>query len=386
MDDNLAIEKIWELIAHKLSGDATREELDQLQFLLLQYPEEASSLEVLENIWNDPATNNHHYSEYQYKMLLQRMQKSGIDTSGFIKEEEEHLVSTKLNITPSGKNIKFVARKVLLAACFVAAVVVSVFYYNRQKNKNESIAYTPSNCTIATKYGSKTSVTLPDGTKVWINAGSKLTYGNDFGNTLREVNLTGEAFFDVTHNAEKPFIIHTSKMDIKVLGTEFNVRCYPDEKKIETSLIRGRIEVTLKNKPDKKIYLVPNEKLVLINDDIVEMPDSKINRSKEVGIIKVPEEMIINHLTYQTIDSSIVETSWVENKLEFVGETFEDVAKKMEKWYSVNITVADENLKQVHLTGSFENETIDQALKALQITTPFIYTNNQHNIIITKSK
>lgn len=385
MDENIAIEKIWELIAHKLSGDATEEELIQLQFLLQQYPEEVFSLEILENVWgNNREPDNYHYSEYQYKALLQRMQKSGIDTSGFTKEEEDHLISTQSSITPSNKNrnIRFIAKRILLAACFVVAIIISVFYYNNLKSK--SIAFALSKCIIATKYGSKTSVTLPDGTKVWINAGSKLTYDNDFGNTLREVNLIGEAFFDVTHNAEKPFIIHTSKMDIRVLGTEFNVRCYPDEKKIETSLLRGSIEVTLKNKPDEKIYLKPNEKLILINDDIVEAPKLPVHQEQEPAKPKLFEEVSIKHLTYQPIDSLVVETCWVENRLAFMGETFEDVAKKMEKWYGVNITITDEKLKQTHLTGSFEGETIDQALKALQITTTFNYTKNQNTIIITK--
>jgi Fe2+-dicitrate sensor, membrane component len=384
VDEHVAIEKIWELMAHKLSGDATEGELNQLQSLLQQYPEEASSLEVLETIWNDPATDNHHYSEYQYKMLLQRMQKMGIDTSAFVKEEEP-LLSTRLDINPNPyKNIIFTAKRMLFAASFVVAVIIGIFYY-KSINKSESLAHIPSKCIISTKYGSKTSVTLPDGTKVWINAGSKLTYDNDFGNTLREVNLVGEAFFDVTHNAEKPFIIHTSKMDIRVLGTEFNVRCYPDEKKIETSLIRGRIEVTLKNKPDEKIYLKPDEKLILINDDIVEAPKPPERHAQGIELTtKLPEEISIKHLTYQPIDSAVVETCWVENRLAFMGDTFEEVAKKMEKWYGVNITIADEKLKQIHLTGSFEGETIDQALKALQITTTFNYTNNQNTIIITK--
>lgn len=387
MDENIAIEKIWELIAHKLSGDATEEELIQLQFLLQQYPEEVFSLEILENVWgNNREPNNYHYSEYQYKALLQRMQKLGIDTDGFTKQEEDHLISAKPNITPfnKNKNIGFIAKRILLAACFVVAIVLSVFYYNYSKLKNKSIAFAPSKCIIATKYGSKTSVTLPDGTKVWINAGSKLSYDNDFGNALREVNLIGEAFFDVTHNAEKPFIIHTSKMDIRVLGTEFNVRCYPDEEKIETSLIRGRIEVTLKNKPDEKIYLKPNEKLILINDDIVEAPKLPEHQEREPAKATLSEEVSIKHLTYQPADSLVVETCWVENRLAFMGESFEDVAKKMEKWYGVNITITDEKLKQTHLTGSFEGETIDQALKALQITTAFNYTKNQNTIIITK--
>jgi ferric-dicitrate binding protein FerR (iron transport regulator) len=312
------------------------------------------------------------------------MQKMGINTQGFMKDDDEPVF---IETPKSGKRI---VKKMMLATCVAAAVVAAAFFYHRSTENNKVVAQIPSPSIISTKYGSKTSVTLPDGTKVWINSGSKLTYDNDFGTTAREVNLTGEAFFDVTHNAEKPFIIHTSKMSIRVLGTAFNVRCYDDEEKIETSLIRGRIEVTLNNKPDKKIYLNPADKLILMNDEIVEAPKPSASPSiihplqQKTIRLPLPEEISIQHITYQPADSSVVETSWVDNRLAFVGDTFEEVAKKMEKWYGVHITITHKKLKQTKLTGAFEDETIEQALKALQITTPFNYINYQNNIIITK--
>ena len=195
--------------------------------------------------------------------------------------------------------------------------------------------------------------------------------------------LSGEAFFDVVHNAEKPFVIHTSKMDIRVLGTAFNVRCYPDEKKMETSLIRGSIEVTLKDRPKEKIYLKPNEKLTLTADVVTTTVLNNLRKVKHE--VEVTEPLVaISHLTYQPADSSVVETSWVENKLVFRSETFEEVALKMEKWYGVSINIQNENLKQEHLTGSFESETVDQALSALQFTTNFRYSINKNIITITK--
>ena len=94
-----------------------------------------------------------------------------------------------------------------------------------------------------------------------------MTYDKNFGKNIREVNLTGEAFFDVTKDSSHPFIIHTNVIDIKVLGTEFNVRSYPNDANTETSLIRGKVEVTVKNRANEKIYLEPNEKLVVANDN-----------------------------------------------------------------------------------------------------------------------
>jgi ferric-dicitrate binding protein FerR (iron transport regulator) len=239
---------------------------------------------------------------------------------------------------------------------------------------------------ISTKNGSKTSLVLPDGTKVWLNASSELTYEKNYGNKLREVTLSGEAYFDVVKNKEKPFIIHTSKMDIKVLGTVFNVKCYPGEKTTETSLVRGSIEVTLKDRVEK-IMLKPNEKLIINNaDDIAEK--NKIISRKVAPSKTITEKPIISltHLTMLPVDNTIIETAWVQNRLVFSSETFEEVVLKMERWYNVKIFIMDESLKEERLTGNFEKETIADALNALKLTTKFSYNIvNNNSIQIYKS-
>jgi ferric-dicitrate binding protein FerR (iron transport regulator) len=379
--ENSAIERIWELISRKLSNEATEVELQELQALLHQQPNEAYSLEIMEDLWKAPARENKQYSEYRFKQLIQRMQVLGIDTSGF-EMEENHLITAEQDFNSSRKKGFFTIKKIAISLCLIGTLITGVFLYENEVNKNSPVSVEKSSV-ITTSNGSKTTITLPDGTKVWVNAGSKLTYENSYGNKLREVSLSGEAFFDVVHNAEKPFVIHTSKMDIRVLGTAFNVRCYPDEKKMETSLIRGSIEVTLKDRPKEKIYLKPNEKLTLTADVVTTTVLKNLRKVKHE--VEVTEPLVaISHLTYQPADSSVVETSWVENKLVFRSETFEEVALKMEKWYGVSINIQNENLKQEHLTGSFESETVDQALSALQFTTNFRYSINKNIITITK--
>jgi ferric-dicitrate binding protein FerR (iron transport regulator) len=170
-------------------------------------------------------------------------------------------------------------------------------------------------------------------------------------------------------------------MDIKVLGTAFNVKCYPGEKNTETSLIRGSIEVTLKDRQEK-IIMKPNEKLILSND---ELKAAKTNTAatKQEAVKQVPI-IELSHLTIFPKDSSIVETAWVENRLVFNEETFVDIAKRMERWYGINIVINNEKLKKELLTGIFEKETIYEALKALQLTTPFTYKLDKDVIIISK--
>lgn len=375
------MERIWILISLKLSNKASEAELQELQSLLHKNYEAACSLEVMEALWNTPVKENNQYIEQQYKELIQKMEKKGIDTTYF-HVEDEHLMTEEENISNEEvfNRYRFFTKKsiTILSALIIILGSISLFYY---KNNNQPISFAVKSSVITTKDGSKTTIVLPDGTKVWVNAGSKLSYDNNYGNKTRDVYLTGEAYFDVIHNSDKPFIIHTAKMDIKDLGTAFNVRCYPDEKKVETSLIRGSIEISLKDRPKEKIYLKPSEKLTLLNEDN-DVEKKVVNKIKKTEDAIVEPLVAIGHLTYLSKDNSVIETSWVENKLVFKGETFENVALKMERWYGVKIVINDNKLKQIHLTGSFNGETIEQALSALQLTTPFRYINNKNYISI----
>ena len=367
-------DRIWALMARKFSGDASMEELAELEELLLQNPSENYSMEILNDLWNSKPKLNRQYSENKYRELILRMQHIGIDEGKFTGEEEIMLSEEE----PTPKRTK---KWVFWLTCSIAIATSLFFFTQRKAPDNIKQAEPLVKNEINTKYGSKTNLVLPDGTKVWLNAGSKMTYDKNYGTALREVNLTGEAYFDVVKNPEKPFVIHTSSINIKVLGTAFNVRCYPDEENTETSLVRGSLEVTVKNS-QQKIILKPNEKLTVSNNN-------KLKQEKENAVAKPTTQVLSNmmelgHLSILPQDNSIVETSWVNNKLVFRSETFEEVAHKMERWYAVDINFTDEKLKTKRLTGIFENETIAQALDAIQLTTAFTYNINNGKIIISK--
>jgi ferric-dicitrate binding protein FerR (iron transport regulator) len=234
---------------------------------------------------------------------------------------------------------------------------------------------------VVTKNGSRTRILLPDGSSVWLNGSSKLTYDNKhFGDTLREVTLSGEGYFDVVKNPRIPFVIHTNNMQIKVLGTSFNVKAYPGEKNTETSLVRGSIEVTVKG-TRKKIMMKANDKLIVPNE-AVNAAGSPLQVNTRPII--ADRAFSMQHLTFSRDDNSILETAWVDNKLVFDNETFEDVAVKMERWYGVVIRFKDDKLKNVHMTGTFEKQTVTEALQALQYLSPFTYNIKNDTITIAK--
>lgn len=367
---------IWNLIGRKFSGDASADELAELELLLLQNPNENYSMEILSDLWNSKPELNSQYSENKYRELVLRMQQMGVDEGMFTNTGET--ISNYSN-SKFKKSTKWIFG---LSSIIITGLTIFLLL-----QKNTAATHTVdqqallAKLEVKTKYGSKTNMVLPDGTKVWLNAGSKMTYDRNYGIDIREVNLTGEAYFDVVKNVHQPFIIHAGNINIRVLGTAFNVRCYPDEKSSETSLVRGSLEVTMKNSKEKFI-LKPNEKLIVNNR--IATPITEKDRADRALPEVMPNSIELTHLSIMPKDSSIAETSWVNNKLVFRSETFEEVVRKMERWYDVDILIKGDKLKEKKLTGIFENETVEQALDAIQLTTPFSYNVVNEQIIISK--
>ncbi len=239
---------------------------------------------------------------------------------------------------------------------------------------------------IVANNGSRSRSLLPDGTTVWLNAGSKLHYENDFNGSSREVRLEGEAFFDVVKQVDRPFIVHTSGIDIRVLGTAFNVKSYPEDKTVETTLYRGLVQVSRQEDIAKKpIQLKPNEKLILPKQAAKE--EVKLSEAKTPLAKQTPASFIITHIDSTKKESERFETAWLYSRLEFRGDSFEELAHKLERWYNVTIVFADEKVKYLNFNGSFEKENVDQAFKALQAAVPlFKYKIKDNEISVGLSQ
>ncbi|HVI45780.1 MAG TPA: FecR family protein [Chitinophaga sp.] len=228
---------------------------------------------------------------------------------------------------------------------------------------------------VITEMGMKTKMRLPDGSTIWLNADSRLRYSGNFGKNNREVYLGGEAYFDIKPMAGIPFIIHTSKMDIKVLGTEFNIRSYDDESYAETALVKGTVEVILKeNDHRENIILKPNQKIVWrrINNA------SKVTASTQ-STIKVERQP----LSMLTGDSSLTEeTAWMSNHLVFHNETLEALSHRLERWYGMKVIIRNQELKERRFSGRADNLPAEKLLDLLQKIVPFEYTIKDNILVI----
>jgi ferric-dicitrate binding protein FerR (iron transport regulator) len=210
---------------------------------------------------------------------------------------------------------------------------------------------------------------LPDGTIVRLNAKSKVSPAEGFGKTTREVFLTGEAYFEVTHNEQLPFIVHTDAADIKVLGTKFNVRNYPNEHRMEAALLTGSIELTLHEDRQHRILLKPSDKII-----VKQSADKNIITTTGVGKVELT--------SIKLQDSVIIETSWLNDKMAFFDKPFSEIALDLERQFDVNIEFKNEAVSEYKYTGVYDEDNTEDILKILQMIKPFKYTINNKQITI----
>lgn len=358
-------DRIWILMTRKLSGEATLTELKELDMLLSPLPEGDNTFKKIAGIWNASPSHDEDFMEATYLAHLERMKDKGVEINSDAPVLQEN--ETEAEKAPAGW---FTFNKIAFAAVLIICMMGGWLLLNSRKSSEKELYAAEKIGEIQTRKGARTKIKLPDGSDVWLNAGSKLNYDKNFDGDLREVYLAGEAYFDVVHNAQKPFIIHTSKIDVKVLGTQFNVKAYEEDKTTETSLIKGSVEVFLKNDPSKKYLLKPNQKLVLSNESLL-VKEKPASVPGNVNPVTFNPKAEITELSYLNDAKTDVESSWTRNILSFEDEQFSEVAKKMERWYDVTIRFKNKRWEREYISGSFEQESLEQAMKALKYSTGF---------------
>lgn len=233
------------------------------------------------------------------------------------------------------------------AVLVVALLVSSVFFFQ----KSIEHQYSETLQTITTPYGAKTKITLPDGSLVWLNSGSTLSYPTRF-NERRPVTLVGEAYFKVEKNG-KPFIVSTDYGDVEVKGTSFNVKAYTDDNSFETTLEEGVVDFKVKGS-EKGVTLKPGQQVV--------------KTTKGFTLKQVKTKYF---------------TSWREGKLLFNREPFPNFIKKLERWYNVKIEYSDSELDKLWYSGTIEMESISEVMVMISKVTGATYNYNSKTHVFT---
>lgn len=253
-------------------------------------------------------------------------------------EEAVFLNKTK----PKIRFINYMTR--IAAILFIPLLIASLLYYFQNISTKNLQSYSE----IYAPYGTRTNFYLPDGSTGRLNGGSSLKFPTQFNGKVRDVKLTGEAYFNVIPNHKKPFVVSTDNIDVKVFGTSFNVMAYTDEQITGVTLERGKVEVFKKTN----------------------------NIMESMGILKPSESLIYNFQSDSGKILSVNSTeklSWLDGKLTFKYEPFEEVIRKINRWYNVNIVIKDELLRSYIYYGTFHDETLDEVLKLLKLTAPIRY-------------
>jgi ferric-dicitrate binding protein FerR (iron transport regulator) len=252
---------------------------------------------------------------------------------------------------PAAANIVPLRRWLRAAAIILLPVALAcggyLFYAAHDGNAGKPLL-------IVVERGEKANVTLPDGSRVWLNSASKLTYHNTYNEKNRLLQLNGEAYFEVVPDAEKKFIVQCADMEVEVSGTTFNIKAYDEDSTVSAVLIEGKVRLTA---PNQTWDMKPNERIVL------------------------------NKLSHKILSTTVNPTDfteWRKNRLRFENEPILDLVKTVARMHNVDCVFADESIKSLRFSGSVDNTSIESILNTITLTAPISYTVKDSLIIIYK--
>ena len=246
------------------------------------------------------------------------------------------------------RSLQFMQR--VAAILFIPVLVLSAYFFMQTGKEKVRMVE------VRTNPGVVSTFELPDGSKVWVNSDSRLSYGSRFNQKERVLSLEGEAYFEVTPDKDRPFIVETDELAVRALGTSFNVKSYEEEKDVSTVLMTGKVEVT---SDYDRLVLNPNERIVF---------------NKQTG-----------HMEKSTVENTGDYINWKYNALTFNGETFENIVHTLERYYNTRIVFESETLKKYRFTGTPGNTSLESILQILSLTSPLSYEVRDSMIILREN-
>jgi transmembrane sensor len=318
----------YELIAKELTSEISEEEKKLLDFEISESIEIRQKKTILQYFWN------HYFPKPLPNQIIKKTEK-------------------KLGFSNSKSSIGF-GTIYKIAATILLVISLGYIGYHYPKPKNNVILNE-----YVTLPGEVKEFVLSDGTKVWLNSKTVLIASEPFIEDYREILLIGEGYFEVAHNAEKPFIIKTSSLKTTVLGTHLNISAYPGDNQTEVSLFEGKVEVSDKNVPENKMAMNPGQKVSFSNDEK--------NFYIKLNELEKPAE-------------------WREGILRFYDEDLNSIAHKLERKFSTQIFIADEQVGELRFTASFDTEPLDKILNLLKEAHEFKIEKTTNGIILKSIK
>jgi len=348
-------ERIWLLMARKLAGEASGKELEELDSYLRNNPDIEYSFALM----NEMKECSGDLSAAEEELMLQR----GASNLDILLQEDINEVP---GYKPFPGRVTVMKRILMVAASITLVVWAGQFFFHHYTAKKSKRSL---NNVIIAKNGSKSTLVLPDGTKVLLNGGSRLQYANDFITGKREISLSGEAFFEVVHNDRHPFVIHCKNINIEDLGTAFNVKAYPEDNFVETSVIRGKVEINYGGYSSQKVILTRNQKATVYTNAVLDSSSGLKSGMADSTLINYT----ITALKRDPVLHAFPEISWTCNRLVFKQESLKQIAAELERLYNVTIHFENDQYEKDIFSGEFKDQSIGVIMHALQLTSDFKY-------------
>lgn len=370
--------EIEDLLSKYLNKEITGKERQRLYDLLLMPGAEESFKAVLNS-------NLEKYDESQQS-------EETVDFDRLFRK-----IKSEIKVHETGVEGKFkmkrlsVVRNVILQGLSIAAVFIFAFFLGSKKlfNSNSEIIngtvepielnYTE----IKVPLGAISEIILPDSSQVMLNAGSTIRFRSDYNSNNRDIQLQGEGYFKVAKNENLPLIVNTGNLKIKAVGTEFNVKAYPDEGIIETTLVSGIVEISKEGQDNVQFDLKPNQKAIYLNkSDLITIDAIKELEPLAVELTKTKDkDMLVSPIV--DVDQVV---AWTQSRLIIKGENLSDLCAKLQRKYDVNIVFSNDDIKKYRFSGTLENETLEQVLQAIKLNSPIDYIINGRNVLLLTNK
>ncbi|NWJ52474.1 MAG: FecR family protein [Bacteroidetes bacterium] len=302
-------------------------------------------------------------------------------------EENEEQEDEKLKTERKVRIIRIFKNIGKVAAVFIPAFFIGVIYMSLN-GRGISTLGTKSFCEIKAPLGAKTEITLPDGSHVLLNAGSTIKYFSDFNISNRNLSLEGEAYFKVAKNKKIPLIVNAANINIRAVGTAFNVKAYKNEGLIETTLIEGIVEISKgedKEDQSEKISLKPNQKAIYVKENNnLAVYSTNRNEKEKTDTKTATKEIYVKSIVSDKVDVAPI-VAWTQDKLMFRGETLENICVKLNRKYDCTFEFENEGVKNLRFTGTLEDETLEQVLNVIKLISPIDYSINKKAVVIKEN-
>jgi ferric-dicitrate binding protein FerR (iron transport regulator) len=325
---------IWDLIGKQLNGEASSQEVSFINTWLQESPSNREAYEKLQAIWKD-----------RPQPLLV--------SSEAVNKAWQRVSAKTVASTYNTVQGRFLYKPWAAVAAVVMLVLVAWWFLVPSERTWEQAAL----LTLATQPGEKQQITLPDGSVVWLNENSSLTYPETFSALLREVALVGEAYFEVQASPEKPFLINLRKGQVRVIGTKFNVRSIDEEPVIETSVITGRVEFLTEEASSQKspLLLTPNNRAAYDT------------RTGEIQVVAA---------------ESVLDASWKDGQIVFRDAPLHDVARILQRKFRKTVQLSNKQLANCRFTATFTDEPLEELLDIMALTGEYRFRMENDTVTI----